>query len=308
MNDKTMNCNLCWHHCNIDRAVTTGRCGLDRGIYVSYRGPHFGEEPFLIGDKGSGAVFFMGCNLRCVFCQNHQISRWTVHRPLPPRAETITSEELAEVFLEFQDRGLATVNLVSPTPHARGIARALETAKRRGLALPVVYNTHGYDAPEALDLMNGLVDVYLPDMKYGSDPAGERCSGIPGYWTRARETLQIMFEQTGHLRIGENGIAIRGMSVRHLVLPGDSENSFEVLDFLATFGRKISVSLMAQYHPLDGPCAMPPGLDRTLTQDEYDRVVDYALGLGLENCLVQELDSHCDFLPDFDRKDSFSGG
>jgi putative pyruvate formate lyase activating enzyme len=301
----TMKCNLCRRLCNIDRSHGVGRCGLDDNIYISYYGPHFGEEPFLVGQGGSGTIFFMGCNLRCAFCQNHQISRWTIKDKTVHAARQISSAELTRIFLELRDNDCANINLVSPTPYAHHIAAALAEAKKKGLAVPVVYNSHGYDAPEALNIMSGMVDIYLPDLKYGSDELGETYSGVPRYFTGARQTIVEMLAQAGHLTLDADEMAVKGLAVRHLVLPGHVENSLKALDFLASLGKETAVSLMSQYHPLPSLPGIPPELNRTLRREEYDRVVDHALDLCLENCLIQELSSHEKFLPDFNAEDCF---
>lgn len=300
-----MKCNLCGYRCNAERSIRPGHCGLDDGVYVSFYGPHFGEEPFFTGRGGSGTIFFLGCNLRCVFCQNHQISRWTVHDLLPPRARKTGPQGLADIFFELADRGCENINLVSPTPYVREIAVAIEIAKGKSLGIPVVYNTHGYDSIEALKFMQGLADIYLPDLKYCSDELGEKYSGVPHYYSTASAALDEMFAQVGHLKLDRRDMAARGMSVRHLVLPGNVGNSIRVLDRLAAYGPEISISLMSQYHPLRDLPEIPPEMRRTLYRDEYRRAVDHALELGLENCLIQELDSHEEFLPDFNKKDSF---
>jgi putative pyruvate formate lyase activating enzyme len=300
-----MECNLCGHRCSIDRASRRGFCGLDDGVYVSFYGPHFGEEPYLVGRGGSGTVFFLGCNLRCLFCQNHQISRWTGDIPLPRRAEKTSADRLADIFFELKDRGCENINLVSPTPYAREIAAAVEKARARNLELPLVYNSHGYDSVEALSIMKGLVDVYLPDLKYCDSDLGERYSGVPHYYETASAALDEMFAQVGHLSLNSRGMAVRGLAVRHLVLPENIENSMKALERLARYGPEISISLMSQYHPLHELPGIPDEIRRTLHGAEYRRVVDHAVELGLEHCLIQELDSHDEYLPDFDRQDTF---
>ncbi len=295
-----MLCNLCGFYCNIDRSKELGNCQLDDQIYISYHGLHQGEEPFLVGGKGSGTIFFLGCNLRCQFCQNYQISRYTGGEP------EISVPGLVDIFNDLKKSGALNINLVSPTPYVYQIAEAIKLAKQQNFDLPFVYNSHGYDSLEALKLMDGLIDIYLPDCKYSSNALAGKYSGVNNYVEVNQIALREMFRQVCHLKLNEQEIAVNGLVVRHLVLPNNIENSLKVLDFLAGFGREITISLMAQYHPLKSlQTDISPELQRTLKPDEYQLVVDHALKLGLENCLTQELESHQNYIPDFTQKDAF---
>jgi putative pyruvate formate lyase activating enzyme len=303
MKDK---CALCHHRCSVDRSLETGFCGIDARIHISHYGLHTGEEPFLTGRKGSGTIFFAGCSLRCRFCQNFQISRWRVQAGYSG-VETVTVERLAEIFRELESMGAANINLVSPTPYAVHIAEAIGHARTGGFSLPFVYNTHGYDSEEALGMLDGLIDIYLPDMKYSDDDPGMNLSGATDMYAAAKNCLREMYRQTGPLKLDRKGLAKRGMAVRHLVIPGHIENSLGVLDFLETLDRGMHISLMSQFHPCSGnPDEKYPELNRPLMAGEYERVVNYAQALGFRNLLLQEPESHVSYLPDFDREDVFT--
>ncbi len=302
MTDK---CTLCNLRCGADRSVRPGRCGIDNKAYISHYGLHMGEEPFLTGKHGSGTIFFAGCTLRCRFCQNFQISRWKTADGTGG-VEVVSAERLVEIFLELKSMGAANINFVSPAPYVPQIRDAVIMAKDSGFDLPFVYNTHGYDSPETVDSLSGLIDVYLPDMKYGDDLPGEKFSHVPGLYTFGKECIRKMYDQGGLLKLDRDGLAYKGIAVRHLVLPGHIESSLQVIDFLETVDRRIHLSLMSQYHPCGGNNDREyPELNRTLRSDEYERVVEYARNLGFKNLLIQEMESHISFLPDFEREDVF---
>jgi len=296
----SIKCNLCNFRCGVDRSVIAGRCGIDNQIYISHYGLHKGEEPFLTGKHGSGTIFFAGCTLRCRFCQNFQISRWKLSSGTGD-VEIVTVDRLTDIFRELESMGASNINFVSPTPYVLQICEAVKIAKNSGFNLPFVYNTHGYDSPETVDLLNGLIDIYLPDMKYGDDATGKKFSGAPGLYTHGKECVRKMYHQTGLLQFDSDGAARKGTAVRHLVLPGHVENSLQVIDFLESVDRRMYLSLMSQFHPFEGNRDPEyPELNRTLRGDEYERVVDYASNLGFENLMIQEMDSHISYIPDFD--------
>ncbi len=307
-------CTLCPHECGVDRLNgVRGRCGCDSDIYVARAALHNWEEPCISGVRGSGTVFFSGCPLGCVFCQNNNIANAKV-------GKKISVERLAEIFLEQQDRGALNINLVTPTHYIPQIIKALELSKNQGMNLPVVYNSGGYEKAEALKLLDGLVDVYLPDMKYMSPGLAGKYSKAQDYPAAAMAALAEMFRQVGtpvfevekpddNTATDEAGLIMkRGMIVRHLVLPGCTADSKEVVKYLYdTYGDDIYMSIMSQYTPM--PELMPggklnvlyPELGRCVTQEEYDEVVDYAIDLGVENAFIQEGDVAKDsFIPDFD--------
>ncbi len=294
-----MNCTLCNFKCGADRSLKTGRCGIDDKIHIAHYGLHMGEEPFLTGKRGSGTIFFAGCTLRCRFCQNYQISRWTVKNGFSG-VETVTVKRLIGIFRELESMGAENINLVSPTSYALHIRDAITEARGTGFTLPFVYNTHGYDSPETIESMKEIIDIFLPDLKYGDDGTGKKLSGAPDIYSSGKPAIKAMYDQAGLLQIDNRGLAVKGIAVRHLVIPGHIESSLRVLDFLESIDRKIHISLMSQYHPCSGNNDNDyPELNRTLRSDEYDRVVDYAHSLGFKNLLLQEMESHKSFLPDF---------
>ena len=255
---------------------------------------HYWEEPCISGTEGSGAVFFSGCTLRCVFCQNHEIAAGKAGRPLDTGA-------LAEIFLRLQDRGANNINLVTAGHFLPSVVRALVRAKDQGLRIPVVYNTGGYEKPDSLKLLEGLADIWLPDYKYRSTVLAARYSHAADYPQRAAEALQEMVRQAGDPVFDERGMMKSGVIVRHLVLPGCVSDSKDVLEYLwDIYGNRIYVSIMSQYTPLPHVAAYPE-LNRRVTEAEYEEVADYALFLGMEQVYIQE--GECareSFIPAFD--------
>lgn len=259
--------------------------------------PHHGEEPFISGTKGSGAVFFTGCTMRCVYCQNHQISQ-------EGTGKGTGRAEMAEKMLKLQDQGCHNINLVSPTQYAKEIVGTLKIAKSRGLKIPIVYNTNGYDKVDTLKMFNGLIDIYLPDIKYSDDKIAQELSGVPNYVARNKAAIIEMFRQVGNLELNENDIAKRGLIVRHLVLPNDLAGSFESLKFLARLSKDLWLSVMAQYHP----CFKAKdykNINRRISSAEYRQVLSWVESFGFENVLSQELESSDVFLPDFNNPQPF---
>lgn len=295
-------CVSCPRACGVNRlAGELGFCRIPAVVQVSHAGLHRGEEPPISGVRGSGTIFFSGCNLRCIFCQNYQISQ--EFSPCEPQSLTVA--ELAAEMLRLEAQGAHNINLVSPSHVVLQVAGAIAAARGRGLAVPVVYNSNGYDSVAALRHLRGLVDIYLPDLKYLKNELGRRFSAVDDYAEVAPRALTEMLTQVGHLQTDAQGLAVRGLLVRHLVLPGCLDNSLRVLDFLAKLSPDTFVSIMAQYSPQYQAMA-DPVINRTLYQDEYDRVVDHALALGLKNAFIQELASQDYYLPDFDRGNPFS--
>jgi putative pyruvate formate lyase activating enzyme len=301
LTDQLTSCTCCPRNCRVNRIEKkVAACRVGAEIQISHVGLHFGEEPPISGTKGSGTIFFAGCNLRCVFCQNYQISQ-QVQRF---QTRTLSVDELATEMLRLQDAGAHNINFVSPSHMIFQMADAILAAKEKGLAIPVVYNTNGYDSVDALRQIRGLVDIYLPDIKYMEDSLGKRFSGVRDYAEVIPGVLREMLDQVGQLELENEGIAIRGLLVRHLVLPGHLENSRKCLRFLAELSPDIFVSIMSQFSP-QHKAGQYPEINRTLTEDEYDEITEYALDLGLENAFVQELDSQERCLPDFAQKDPF---
>lgn len=289
-------CTLCPRRCHADRlSGQTGYCGQTAEITAARAALHFWEEPCLSGYRGSGTVFFSGCNLRCVFCQNHDIA-------LGRAGQSVSVPRLTEIFLELQTKGAHNINLVTPTHFIPQIALALDAARQQGLLLPVVYNTGSYEEPDALRLLEGLVDIYLPDLKYFSPELSKRFSQAPDYFEKAAAALAEMYRQVGPpLFTDENGLLQRGMIVRHLVLPGQTRDSKKILRYLyETYGDNIYISIMNQYTPLPHVAHIPE-LNRRVTSEEYDRVLHFARRLGISNGFRQEGSAAAEsFIPAFD--------
>ena len=304
MNSK---CALCNIRCNVIRELGAGYCGIDDKLHISHYGLHHGEEPFLSSFGGSGTIFFSGCTLRCRFCQNYQISRlrFDGKNNNSIKKNEYSAKELTNIFFELKKMGARNINFVSPTPYVPFILEAVKEAKMAGFDLPFVYNSHGNDSLETIDSLNGIIDIYLPDMKYGNDETGFNFSGVKDLYSNAKNVIKRMYEQSGRLELDSNGVAIRGVAIRHLVLPGEIDNSLSVIDFLESIDRKMYLSLMSQFHPNASADLTYPHLGRVLSRDEYNRIVSYATALGFENMLVQEMESSNEYLPDFNRRNVF---
>ncbi|MBD3379171.1 MAG: radical SAM protein [Candidatus Omnitrophica bacterium] len=272
-------CSLCARKCLVDRSAAEGHCRAGTGPVVYTYGPHHGEEPPVSGENGSGTVFFSFCGMDCVYCQNHKFSRTGA-------GENASPERLAGMALELQEKGCHNINLVSPTHFLPAIVHALGIAYSKGLELPVVYNSGGYDSPEVISLLKGIVDIYLLDMRYSDDGNAVRYSSAPGYTRISRQNLIEMYSQTGQLRITD-GTASGGLIIRLLVLPGDIAGCGDTLEFIsAALGTEVHLSIMSQYTPLFKARDIPV-LDRRITRREYDRVVDKAELLGFVNGWTQ---------------------
>ncbi|MFP7755584.1 radical SAM protein [Thermodesulfobacteriota bacterium B35] len=274
-------CRVCPRACGADRlAGKTGVCRIGRRARVASWGPHFGEESPLVGSGGSGAIFFAGCNLLCVFCQNEEISHPDALADAAPDAAD--SGRLAAVMLELQEQGCHNVNLVTPSHVVPQILEALDVAVSQGLTLPLVYNSSGYDALETLRLLEGVVDIYMPDVKFWHDAVAARYTGVKDYATVMKKAVREMHRQVGDLALDRDGIAVRGLLVRHLVMPGQLDETAAIVRFLA---REISprtyVNIMDQYHP----CARAgdfPEIDRAITAEEYRQARELAREAGLD--------------------------
>ncbi len=276
-------CRLCPRSCGADRlSGETGYCRSNGSATVAAVSLHFGEEPPISGERGSGTVFFGGCNMSCLFCQNYPISQMGV-------GLSLSTSELAERLLRLERKGAHNVNFVTPTPHVAPLVGALLEARRAGFSLPVVYNTNGYDSTETLALLEGIVDIYLPDVKYRSGGLAAEASGTPDYPEHNARAVGEMLRQVGPLEIGEDGIARRGVLVRHLVLPGRAEETVDVLAFLRdAFGEKTPLSLMGQYFPAHR-AGGTPGFGRKLSRAEYRRAVGAAERMGFTNAYIQDI-------------------
>ena len=287
-------CTLCPRCCGVNRnAGARGFCGAGRTVRVARTMLHAWEEPCLVGAHGAGAVFFSHCTLRCVYCQNHTISH-------EGSGTEMSVEELASCFLTLQQDGAATLDLVTPTHYTPQILAALCLARAQGLSLPVVWNTSGYETVENIDRLAGAVDIYLPDLKYASEESGRRCSAAPDYAAAAWAALGAMVAQAGAVQFAADGRLMRGVLVRHLVLPGHRHESIALVQRLwETFGDAIQLSLMRQYTPLYRAAEFPP-LHRRLTTFEYESVVAAARDLGMERVYVQSAEAvGAQYVPDF---------
>ncbi len=294
-------CHLCPRNCGVNReAGETGFCGLPAEIRAARAALLYYEEPCISGTAGSGAIFFTGCNLGCVFCQNTEISSGLRGGPSSYAGEPIDVGRLAQIMLQLQEQGASNINLVTPSHVLHVLIPALKKAKTDGLRIPVVYNTSSYEKAEALRALEGLVDIYLPDLKYHSTQLAASYSKAPDYWEAATAAIKEMIRQCpkpifedGSSSLDEaddwdDPLMMRGVIVRHMVMPGHTEDSKEILRYLyETYGNRIFISIMNQYTPMP-QCAADSLLSRPVTKKEYDEVIDFAISLGIENGFLQE--------------------
>lgn len=287
-------CNICPRKCNIDRTIYKGYCGMDDTLVVARAALHMWEEECISGKEGSGAVFFAGCNLRCVFCQNRNISE-------NGAGKTITVDRLADIFCELQKKGANNINLVTPTHYTKQIMAALDIAKDKGLNIPVVYNCGGYESVDTIKELKGYVDIFLPDFKYVDKNISKRYSNCEDYFDVAKKGLAAMYEIVGNPQFDERGMMKKGVIVRHLMLPGHVKDSKSVLKYLhETYGNNIYISIMSQYTPLVDKDKYKE-IARKLYPAEYKRLVDYAIDIGIVNGFIQEGDvADESFIPEFD--------
>lgn len=290
-----MQCNLCPRGCKKNRALgETGYCGMPEDIYIARAALHMWEEPCISGKEGSGTVFFSGCPLRCVFCQNRKIALGKI-------GKKISVDRLSEIFLELQAKGANNINLVTPTHYIYQIKQALIQAKNNGLNIPIVYNTSSYENVESLRLLDGLIDVYLPDLKYYSSDLSRKYSNAPDYFTVATLAIDEMFRQVGKPVFNEEGKIQKGVIVRHMILPGHTKDSKAVLDYLVNkYHDDIYVSIMNQYTPMEEMTGYEE-INRRITSREYEKVIDYSIEIGLNNGFIQEGETAKEsFIPEFD--------
>lgn len=285
-------CNICPRYCNINRDVQKGFCLAPSQMIVSHVMAHMWEEPFISGTRGSGTIFFSGCNLKCVFCQNHTISHKLSGR-------IISEDELYKIILRLADECVHNINFVTAAHFTDRIIPVLKKVKKEGINIPIIWNSSGYESKETLEKLEGLVDVYLPDFKYMDPGLSLRYSKAEDYPAIAKTALDEMFRQTGPVII-EKGLIKKGMVVRHLILPGLKEDSKDILDYLSSrFKKDILISIMNQYYSA-GDLSKYPEINRTLTDEEFDDVIDYALFSGVTNAMTQSEDSRsASYTPDF---------
>lgn len=289
-----MGCELCPRRCGADRETRPGFCGLKKELRIARIAPHLWEEPPISGQRGTGAVFFSGCTLRCVYCQNGEISHGCAGRTFTPR-------ELANALKRLTDLGMHTISLITGTPFVPQILEALALYRP---PLPLVWNSSGYETVETLRMLEGTVDVYLPDLKHYSARMGRLCAGAPDYFAAASAAIREMCRQTGSPVLGEDGILRRGTLIRHLILPGLTGESMKLLTWIRdTLPEGTPVSLMRQYIPCNGVSV--PGLDRRITEQEYRRVLAHMQALSLPGFVQEAEAADRDFIPVFNRDESF---
>lgn len=290
-------CELCPRRCGVNRSERTGFCGQSDRVRVARAALHMWEEPCISGEEGSGTVFFTGCTLGCVYCQNHDISAHNAGA-----GKFVGAERLAEIFIELRDKGANNINLVTPTMFYPTICEAVDLARRSGLTLPILCNTSGYERPEIIRLISDRIDIWLPDFKYLSPELSARCSAAADYAELAKPALAEMVSSSGGCEFDARGMMKRGVIVRHLLLPGRLAESIAVIDYLfGEYGNDIFYSLMSQYTPtasLDREAY--PELARRVTTYEYRKLIDHALSLGMKNAFIQEREAAAEsFIPSF---------
>lgn len=295
LQNKMQNCDICPQNCLADRtAPEFGKClSGDKAIVSSYTA-HFGEEPVISGRNGAGNIFFGNCNLKCIYCQNHEISQSKSSKLM----KEVSDEELADIMIKLQETGCHNIGLVSPTHFGVQILNSIYIAIEKGLSIPIVYNSNGYDSVEMLKLFHGVIDIYLPDLKYGSDIYSKELSKCPDYFEFAKLALQEMYSQIGHEHVLEEGLLKRGLIVRHLVLPNDLSESESALKFIADLNPEIYISLMSQYFP-DHKAVLHPLLGRKIRHREYEKVLEFVEKIGLHNGWIQEPESADTYRPYF---------
>lgn len=297
--EKLLNdCRCCPRDCGADRKKSEyGKCLSGYLPVISSYTPHFGEEPVLTGNKGAGNIFFGNCNMRCIFCQNYEISQnWK-----DEKKNEVSFGRLAEIMLELQDRGCHNIGLVSPTHFAPQIICAISIAAENGLRLPIIYNTNGYDSVDILRLFDGIIDIYLPDFKYGESGAGKKYSKIDGYFEKAGLAVKEMHRQVGSSLVFDNNVVVKGLIIRHLVLPNGLSDSEEVFRFIAgELDPGIAISLMSQYFP-SNHANQEILLDRRLRPSEYEKAIGLLEKYGLKNGWIQEIESADYYRPFFDK-------
>lgn len=287
-------CEICPHNCKVNRLKqNTGVCKCTDKIKIALASLHYYEEPCISGKNGSGTVFFTGCNLQCKFCQNYEISQ-------QGKGIEITIEQLADIFITQQEKHANNINLVTPTMYVYQIIEAIKIAKTKGLNIPIIYNSNGYENVETIKKLKGYIDVYLPDFKYYYNDLAKKYSGINNYFENVTQVIQEMYKQVGSPIIDENGIIKKGLIIRHLVLPNNIENSKKVLKWLKeNINKEVYISIMAQYFPCYKAKEIKE-LNRKLTKEEYRKIEEYVYELDIENGYMQELGEHEEeYVPNF---------
>ena len=296
--DAYSNCMLCPRKCGADRRRSVGFCGMGDRMYIARAALHMWEEPCISGEEGSGTVFFSGCNMGCIFCQNRKISR--VSGTHQWAGVPCDAGKLADVMLHLQEQRANNINLVTPTHFVPSIVEAVRQARRAGLTIPIVYNSGGYENVETLKRLEGTVDIYLPDMKYLDNERAGKYSNAPDYAEHVKAALDEMYRQVGRARYDGRGIMVQGMIVRHLVLPGGFLDSIRVIDYLyERFRDQVTLSLMSQYTPMEEVLPYPE-LRKRVSKRVYDHLIRHVLELQMENVLIQSGNAaEQSFIPEF---------
>lgn len=288
-------CTICPHKCKVNRLDgKTGRCKCDSNIKIALASIHNYEEPCISGKNGSGTVFFSNCNLNCIYCQNYEISQLG-------KGKIITIDHLAEIFINQQNKGVNNINLVTPTMYVPQIIEAIKIAKLNGLKIPIIYNTNGYENVETVKMLDGYIDVYLPDLKYYSDEIAKKYSKVDNYFKIATEAIKEMKRQVGNPIFNDEGIITKGVIIRHLILPNHIQNSKNILKYIKeNFDDDTYVSVMAQYFPTY-KATEDSLLNRKINKKEYAEIENYLYNLNIKNGYIQELGEHEEeYVPDFD--------
>ena len=287
-------CMLCPRKCGVNRYITKGACGANNKIKLAYYSLHMWEEPVISGSNGSGTIFFSNCNMKCIFCQNKKIST-------DGYGKYISNKKLGEIMLELQDKKAHNINLVTPTHYVPQIASVLRKIKNTELSIPVVYNTSSYENVGTIMMMRNLVDIYLADLKYFDDDLAIKYSNSPNYFEVATMAIDEMYRQIGNIVLDKDGIMKKGLIIRVLLLPGHIDDAKKIINYLyKTYKDDIFISIMNQYTPVN-KCNYE-NLNRKITDEEYDEVINYAVDLGITNAFIQEGDTSSEsFIPDFDK-------
>ena len=287
-------CELCPHNCKVNRLNgEIGRCKCKDKVKIALASVHYYEEPCISGENGSGTIFFSGCNLNCKFCQNYEISQLG-------KGIEITIEELSDIFIKQQNKEVNNINLVTPTMYVYQIIEAIKIARKKGLDIPIIYNSNGYENIETIKKLNGYIDVYLPDLKYYDDEIAYKYSGINNYFENAKSAILEMQKQVGAPKLNENGIIQKGLIIRHLVLPNNIENSEKILRWIkSNINEEVYISIMAQYFPSYKAKQMND-INRKLSEEEYAKIEDLVYELDIKNGYMQDLGEHEEeYVPDF---------
>lgn len=286
-------CILCPRNCLVNRKEKIGICGMKDKMVIARASLHMWEEPCISGNAGSGTIFFSGCNLKCIFCQNRDISTKLI-------GKSVTVDEFSKICLNLQKKGANNINLVTPTHFVPLIVEGIKIARKKGLTVPIVYNTSSYETKETIQMLDGIVDIYLPDLKYYDDSYAIKYSHAPNYFKVATEAISEMIKQVGKPVFDEKGMMKKGVIVRHLMMPGLIEDTKQILNYLyKTYQNDIYISIMNQYTPIRN-FKQYPELNQKVSDEDYDEVVEYALDLGIKNAFIQEGDTANEsFIPDF---------